>query len=116
MLLQRFTMNIVILAQMTLLSSPLLATPLTTPLPLTQNVLEENVSNAPASISLAVTKHRNTSKRSLGSPAQNFAARQARLIVSSLVEEAELLSYSPLKTLTLLSEYRYSSLDQNTSQ
>ncbi len=40
-------------------------------------------------------------------PAQDFAARQAKLIVSSLTEESELLNYPSLYTQRMLSEYRH---------
>ncbi|WP_211825415.1 hypothetical protein [Kistimonas asteriae] len=40
-------------------------------------------------------------------PAQDFAARQAKLIVSSLTEEAELLNYPPSYANRMLSEYRH---------
>ncbi|WP_345196011.1 hypothetical protein [Kistimonas scapharcae] len=40
-------------------------------------------------------------------PAQDFVARQARLIVNSLAEESELLNYPSLYTQRMLSEYRH---------
>ena len=49
----------------------------------------------------------NNAQYRLQMPAQDFAARQAKLIVSSLTEEAELLNYPPSYASRMLSEYRH---------
>ncbi len=49
----------------------------------------------------------SNAQHKLQMPAQDFAARQAKLIVSSLTEEAELLNYSPSYGSRMLSEYRH---------